>query len=390
MDKKIILSMIICTLLILPAVANAEQNVIRPKIITTFYDENVPTWTEGDYWTYNVDCSGSALDLIEFDWHFNNLRLSVDEVTGSSYKMKINGDVTGEITAGIVKGTLKDTTISGDAIYEQSNTGIKSLIIQISGKILLLPLIIDITVSFNPAYIPIEWPLSVGKQFDFPFSNANGKLDFTYGGILIFDDLDIPSPLGGQKAKCTELEAKAVAAGTFNAYRVEGVYDDIEFYYASEVGNIISTHVASDDGTIFNLELKSYSYNGEEPGAPNKPSKPYGPSNGETGEEYPYTSVTTDPQNDQISYLFDWGDGTTSNWLGLYDSGDVVTARHIWTEAGSYSIKVKAKDINGAESGWSDPLSVTMPRSRTINPAFFSFLQNHPLVHQLLLRFLRL
>ena len=33
MDKKIILSIIICTLLILPVVANAEQNVIRPKIV---------------------------------------------------------------------------------------------------------------------------------------------------------------------------------------------------------------------------------------------------------------------------------------------------------------------------------------------------------------------
>jgi len=32
---------------------------------------------------------------------------------------------------------------------------------------------------------------------------------------------------------------------------------------------------------------------------------------------------------------------------------------------GSYSIKVKAKDESGKESSWSDPLPVSMQKSRT-------------------------
>jgi hypothetical protein len=41
---------------------------------------------------------------------------------------------------------------------------------------------------------------------------------------------------------------------------------------------------------------------------------------------------------------------------------------HIWNTQGSYSIKVKAKDASGAESVWSDPLPVSMPRVHNNDP----------------------
>jgi hypothetical protein len=94
---------------------------------------------------------------------------------------------------------------------------------------------------------------------------------------------------------------------------------------------------------------------------PNKPAKPSGTMNGKINIEYSYTSSTTDPDGDQVSYLFDWGDGTNSSWLGPYASGATVTAKHTWTVQGSYQIKVKAKDTSGAVSDWSDPLGVSMP-----------------------------
>ncbi|PNX47070.1 MAG: hypothetical protein BV456_11470, partial [Thermoplasmata archaeon M8B2D] len=74
-----------------------------------------------------------------------------------------------------------------------------------------------------------------------------------------------------------------------------------------------------------------------------------------------------DPQNDEIFYFFDWGDGTDSGWVGPFDSGVTVEASHKWTEKGSYSIIVKAKDTEGHESEWSEPLSVSMPKTKIIN-----------------------
>ena len=110
---------------------------------------------------------------------------------------------------------------------------------------------------------------------------------------------------------------------------------------------------------------------------PDKPIKAQGVSNGEINVEYYYTTVTLDPDNDQIYYMWDWGD-ETSGWDGPYDSGDIVTASHIWDEKGDYIIKVKAKDVHSEESLWSDPLPVTMPKNEATNTTFLNFLENHP------------
>jgi len=120
---------------------------------------------------------------------------------------------------------------------------------------------------------------------------------------------------------------------------------------------------------------------------PSKPAKPSGKINGKTDTAYTYTTSSTDSDGDQISYLFDWGDGTDSGWVGPYDSGATGSATHTWTTKGDYQIKVKARDEHGLESEWSDPLGVSMPKSRGVNFLLFNFLENHPLLFQFLQRF---
>jgi len=111
---------------------------------------------------------------------------------------------------------------------------------------------------------------------------------------------------------------------------------------------------------------------------PNKPSTPKGTTNGKANTEYKYSSDTTDPNQNQIYYLWDWGDGNTSGWLGPYESGVIVNASYNWIEKGNYEIKVKTKDIYEAESEWSDPLPISMPKN--INTPFLRFLENHPYI----------
>jgi hypothetical protein len=110
---------------------------------------------------------------------------------------------------------------------------------------------------------------------------------------------------------------------------------------------------------------------------PNKPQKPNGESNGVTKVEYSFSSTTTDPEGEQIFYLFNWGDNTSSDWLGPYNSGSLVTSTHAWQEQGEYDITVKAKDINGTESEWSDPHSINILKApfmkvRQLYGGFFS------------------
>jgi len=121
-----------------------------------------------------------------------------------------------------------------------------------------------------------------------------------------------------------------------------------------------------------NFQIKNH----EQPPVNHEPVKPNqlsGQTNGKPEQEYSYATSTTDPDGDQVYYLWDWGDGNISGWLGPYNSGVIINMSHTWAVKGSYSIKVKAKDIFGAESPWSDPLPMTMPYS--YNKPILQFLE---------------
>jgi hypothetical protein len=75
-----------------------------------------------------------------------------------------------------------------------------------------------------------------------------------------------------------------------------------------------------------------------------------------------------------VYYLWDWGDGNNSGWLGPYNYGVICEAKHNWKVKASYNIKVKAKDIYGKESVWSDPLPIIMPYSYTTMHQFLEWL----------------
>ncbi len=111
-----------------------------------------------------------------------------------------------------------------------------------------------------------------------------------------------------------------------------------------------------------------------------------GPTKGKVDKIYTYTASTSDPDGDKLYYLFDWGDGNFSGWLGPYNSGETVNVSYSWSTKGNYEIRVKAKDTYGMESEWSDPLPVSMPRERLMDrviqelshffPHFFSIYWN--------------
>lgn len=88
-----------------------------------------------------------------------------------------------------------------------------------------------------------------------------------------------------------------------------------------------------------------------------------GPTTGKPSESYEFVFTASDQNDDKIRYYIDWGDNTTSGWIGPFASGVMVSQNHSWTTRGSYEIKAKAKDWHGAESNWSAPfeLSITAP-----------------------------
>ena len=128
--------------------------------------------------------------------------------------------------------------------------------------------------------------------------------------------------------------------------------------------------------------------------SPDRPNKPIGPTSGKPEQEYTYSSSTSDSDGDQVYYLWNWDDGTDSGWIGPYNSGETCEALHEWYSKEDYQVKIKAKDTNGMESGWSEPLSVNLPKNR--NKFIFSnllflrsmkhFLRSFPMLEKILER----
>ena len=127
---------------------------------------------------------------------------------------------------------------------------------------------------------------------------------------------------------------------------------------------------------------------------PNKPTMPTGPIKGKPGSSYPYQTNAIDPDGHKVRYGWDWdGDNSVDQWDdnsgAYYNSGVTIMTNHSWTAQGTYTIKVKAEDVHGAQSAWSDPLTVEIPRSRTLMfPRLLRIFEQFPIVYRLLSTFL--
>ncbi len=187
-----------------------------------------------------------------------------------------------------------------------------------------------------------------------PIADAGGPYSANVGDTITFDASGSLDP-----------------DGFIIGYRWDWTNDGI--WDTAWMSSPYATHSYSSMGTyIVNLEVKDD--NGATdtdtttvtiPGgnqAPTVPARPNGPTVGYVWNTYTYTTYTTDPEGHKIYYTFDWGDGTTSSTI-LYNSGEMATAMHSWLYPGSYAIRAKATDEHGGESGWSEPLPLTMPLS---------------------------
>ena len=118
------------------------------------------------------------------------------------------------------------------------------------------------------------------------------------------------------------------------------------------------------------------------------PDKPIitGTTEGKIGEEYIYSIESIDPDRNPVSYYIDWGDGLTNETME-YASAEEVWIWHIYKESGTYTIRVKARDILGEESDWGE-LTVSMPRYKTTSLLYW-FLEDHPRLFPILRQILK-
>jgi hypothetical protein len=94
--------------------------------------------------------------------------------------------------------------------------------------------------------------------------------------------------------------------------------------------------------------------------APPPPETPQGPQKVLYDIVNDFSSVGLDADDDQLYFKWEWAEGVSSDWLGLYDCGETATASFSWSEPGNYQVKVMSRDTYDGESEWSSPLTVSV------------------------------
>jgi hypothetical protein len=107
-----------------------------------------------------------------------------------------------------------------------------------------------------------------------------------------------------------------------------------------------------------------------------------GEKNGSATTAYEYTFTSDDPEENDVWYFIEWGDGWKTRWVGPYSSGTSHSQERAWVE-GNYTIRCKAKDIYDVESGWAEfDIKISEPRTRTFH--WMQFLDMFPVLQRIL------
>lgn len=361
-NKFIILTIIIFSLLLTNISTYAQININQKNNGNNInlVDEDVPIWDVGYSWTYNGEIQNSK--NLNFYLDMKEACLVVSKKENGNYNLKLGGDITGSIDFPDTPFSFKIQKVSGNIIITDSGLGLKEAEIVFSGMIdiELMKYKYPAEVSFKVVYSQtrdfISFPLYVGKSWLIPKCDISIDFKIKLFGISLppnsFNNI-VPDING----TCLSYDEVTSNGNTYNVYKI--VYDDgsSNLSYAPNIGNMLMI----DYGEEPVIELIATNY--PSPENPQKPDKPTGPNKGKTNMEYIYTTKTIDPNQDNIKYGWDWdGDMIADEWTKYYNSNETISITHTFTQEGPFNIGVKARDIDGHESQWSDSLSINIPR----------------------------
>jgi hypothetical protein len=441
---------------------------------------DIPTWYQGDVWTYTINPLYYSSPNGSFSGSIQNFRQQVVGVVGDAYRVAVTGTISGTLVIGGYTGTLSGG-ITGTSYLRVSDLAEKTSEIQSQGTILIsyvpFPYTLSLVTTSSPALEVFDFPLAVGEQWQLEaLSTTSGSFSITG----LYEQSLNGSQWIDETVSCTTEESVSVPAGVFECLTV--ARGSTMTWYSSQVGNSVKSMVDETTGNMtvqMTQSLQSFSRAAQpltvsediEPavvapgvsvvvsgtvtntgtGAPvqngvvsvvipstggswststdtsgqyslsftaptmlddtpcgretgsggvvascssgglsgyrvqtlttvtdTAPAAPSitGPSEGKVKVIYNCTICTVDPESDDVSYSVDWGDATSSGWLGPFTSGEAATVSHTFAKKGTYTITVSVKDIYGAK-GPTGTLQVTMPTSLSF-PLFIRLFEWFP------------
>jgi hypothetical protein len=210
-----------------------------------------------------------------------------------------------------------------------------------------------------------------------------GSTGYSYMGVGDFNDNSIPD--------CIEYYGGLMEIEAFRAY-VGGakcfgeLWSESITQYINKNGGVRKLedvdYVTIEEWQPFGdptLQLKNLGDSSDDSTKPNKPNDielESGDLPPKVGHSYLFKTSTIDLDNDEVYYLFDWGDGTDTGYLGPYYSGECCNFDHVWKAPGLYNIKAKAIDVHGCESEWSDTYQFNIKKSRSYEKIYSNLIES--------------
>jgi hypothetical protein len=115
------------------------------------------------------------------------------------------------------------------------------------------------------------------------------------------------------------------------------------------------------NASIDRLELCGCRFEGEIINwPPDKPELNKSSVNIFIGEQLTLSVSAEDPNKDNITYIWNWGDENKNESTELVSSNTTIIRNHSWNTSERYQVRVKAVDEHKNESVWSDPCFVTI------------------------------
>jgi len=146
-----------------------------------------------------------------------------------------------------------------------------------------------------------------------------------------------------------------------------------------ELGTLYYWQIVTEDSEGLTKTGPIWQFTTEfEPNDPPTAPDIYGPPSGPKGVELFWAIVSEDPDENQVRYLIEWGDGGSEE-TNYYPEGIAAEVSHTYEEEGTFTIKVTAEDEKGLV-GDESTFELTIIKSKSVY---------HPLLLRLFERFQR-
>lgn len=236
-------------LCIIPSMASIfrEQLPASSLIISTetINEGDIPTWYQGDEWTYTIDPLYYSGPNGSFSGNIENFKQKVVGITDGLYEIELTGEISGDLVMSEFSGECSGE-ITGTSHVRVSDLAEETTDLHSQGTITVwsipLPYELDLITSSSPLLELYDFPLHIEEQWQIGCMNTMSG-SFTIQGL--YDQSMNDTQWIEEIVQCTQMEQVSVPAGMYDCYTISRA--DTIVWYSTDVGNTVKSTIDQSD-----------------------------------------------------------------------------------------------------------------------------------------------